>query len=86
MAKVFAFHKATTGLDHFVDTVTLKLEKQTNAETNPHPDFFVEGRDIAALLYDYLPGSTVTSVLHHLEDLRTKRTPHDVASSQVLNG
>ena len=84
MSKVFAFHKATIGLNRFVDTVTLKLEKQTDAETNPHPDFFVEGREIAALLYDYLPGSTITALRDHLNDLCIDQPSHGIASAGIV--
>lgn len=85
MTKVFTFHKATIGLNRFVDTITLKLKKQTHAETNPHPDFFVEGREIAALLYDYLPGSTIIALRDHLNDLCIDKPSHGVVSADIVS-
>ena len=76
-------HKATVGVNRFVNDLTLELKNEAHAETNPHPDFHVEGRRLAELLYDHLPGATVRALRTHLTDLCTERPDHGVSGSGV---
>ena len=80
------FHKATVGINSFVDDLSLSITMTVHAETNPHPDFHVEGARLAELLYDYLPGATVCALMDRLDDLSSTRPNHGVSGPRVSHG
>jgi len=80
------FHKATVGINSFVDDLSLSITMKAHAETNPHPDFHEEGACLAELLYDYLPGATVRALRDRLDDLGATRPAHGVSGPRVSHG